>query len=92
MWQCLSHLTGIKQIGFAASMNGSDDDGGEKPQKKLSLKEKLERFKGKKDNGWNSMNEAIDSIATAPMEGEPGKTFHYGNAGLQIVAAIGGGR
>jgi CubicO group peptidase (beta-lactamase class C family) len=22
------------------------------------------------------------------MEGEPGKTFHYGNAGLQIIAAI----
>lgn len=88
IWQCLSHLTGIKQVGFAASMNGSDDDTGEEPQKKLSLKEKLEKFKGKKDNGWNTMEEAIDSIANAPMEGEPGKTFHYGNAGLQIVAAI----
>ncbi len=88
VWQCLSHLTGIKQVGFAASMNGSDDDSGEEPQKKLSLKEKLEKFKGKKDNGWNTMQEAIDSITNAPMEGEPGKTFHYGNAGLQIVAAI----
>ncbi len=88
VWQCLSHLTGIKQIGFAASMNGSDDDSGEEPQKKLSLKEKLDKFKNKKDNGWSTMKEAIDSIANAPMEGEPGKTFHYGNAGLQIVAAI----
>lgn len=88
VWHCLSHLTGIKQIGFAASMNGSDDDSGEEPQKKLSLKEKLDKFKNKKDNGWNTMQEAIDSIANAPMEGEPGKTFHYGNAGLQIVAAI----
>ncbi len=34
------------------------------------------------------MAEAMDSIATQPMEGEPGKTFHYGNAGLQIAAAV----
>lgn len=88
IWQCLSHLTGIKQIGFAASMNGSDDDAGEEPQKRLTLKEKLEKFTTKKDNGWSTMAEAIDSIANAPMEGLPGKTFHYGNAGLQIIAAI----
>lgn len=88
VWQCLSHLTGIKQTGFAATMNGSNDDSGEEPEKKLSLKEKLEKFKNKKDNGWNTMQEAIDGIANTPMEGEPGKTFHYGNAGLQIVAAI----
>ncbi len=88
VWQCLSHLTGIKQTGVAASINGSDDDSGDEPQKKLSLKEKLKKFKNKKDNGWTSMQEAIDSIANAPMEGEPGKTFHYGNAGLQIIAAI----
>ncbi len=88
VWQCLSHLTGIKQTGVAASMNGSDDDSGEEPQKQLSLKEKLEKFKTKNDNGWNTMQEAIDSIAIAPLEGEAGKTFHYGNAGLQIIAAI----
>ena len=88
VWQCLSHLTGIKQVGVAASMNGSNDDSGEEPQKKLSSKEKLDKLKNKKDNGWNSMNEAIDSIANAPIEGESGKTFHYGNAGLQIIAAL----
>ena len=88
VWQCLSHLTGIKQTGVAASMNGSDDDSGDEPQKKLSLKEKMGKFKNTKVNPWNSMQEAIDTIANTPMEGEPGKTFHYGNAGLQIVAAI----
>ena len=88
VWQCLSHLTGIKQVGVAASMNGSNDDSGEEPQKKLSSKEKLDKLKNKKDNGWNSMNEAIDRIANAPIEGESGKTFHYGNTGLQIIAAI----
>lgn len=88
VWHCLSHLTGIKQIGFAASMNGSDDDAGEEPPKKMRFKEKLDRFKNKSDNGWNTMQEAMDSIAKASMEGEPGKTFHYGNAGLQIIAAI----
>lgn len=35
-----------------------------------------------------SMNEAIEQIAMSPMEGEPGKTFRYGNTGLQIIAAI----
>ena len=88
VWQCLSHLTGIKQTGVAASMNGSDDDSGEEPQHKLSFKEKMGKFKNTKVNPWNSMQEAIDTIANTPMEGEPGKTFHYGNAGLQIVAAI----
>jgi len=88
VWQCLSHLTGIKQIGVAATMNGSDDDNGDEVPKKMSLKEKLEKLATKKDNGWNTMQEAIDSIANAPMEGEPAKTFHYGNAGLQIIAAI----
>lgn len=88
VWHCLSHLTGIKQIGVAAAMNGSDDDNGDEVPKKMSLKEKLEKLATKKDNGWKTMQEAIDSIAAAPMEGEPGKTFHYGNAGLQIIAAI----
>lgn len=88
VWQCLSHLTGIKQIGVAATLKGTDDDVEEEPNKKLSLKERLNKLGSKKDNGWNSMAEAIDSIANAPIEGEPGKTFHYGNAGLQIIAAI----
>jgi CubicO group peptidase (beta-lactamase class C family) len=35
-----------------------------------------------------SMGEAIEQIAMTPMEGEPGKTFRYGNTGLQIIAAI----
>lgn len=35
-----------------------------------------------------SMNEAMEQIAMSPMEGEPGKTFRYGNTGLQIIAAI----
>jgi len=39
-------------------------------------------------NNANSMNDAIESIAKADMEGTPGKTFHYNSAGLQIAAAI----
>jgi CubicO group peptidase (beta-lactamase class C family) len=35
-----------------------------------------------------SMDEAIDEIAEMPMEGEPGKVFHYSSAGLQIAGAI----
>ncbi|MGE5106094.1 MAG: serine hydrolase domain-containing protein [Sphingobacteriales bacterium] len=35
-----------------------------------------------------SMDEAINMIASLPMEGEPGKTFHYSNTGLQIAAAV----
>jgi len=37
---------------------------------------------------FKSMDESIAYIAGMPMEGEPGKTFHYGNAGLQIAAAV----
>lgn len=37
---------------------------------------------------WQTMDEAMESIAKENMEGEPGKTFHYGNVGLQIIAAI----
>jgi CubicO group peptidase (beta-lactamase class C family) len=36
----------------------------------------------------SSMDEAIFKIATLPMEGEPGKVFHYSNAGLQIAGAV----
>lgn len=47
------------------------------------LREMLEGMKSVK-----SMADAMDKIANAPMEGTPGKTFHYSNAGLQIIAAI----
>jgi CubicO group peptidase (beta-lactamase class C family) len=36
----------------------------------------------------STMDEAIETIAKMPMEGEPGKVFHYGNTGLQIAAAV----
>jgi CubicO group peptidase (beta-lactamase class C family) len=36
----------------------------------------------------NSMDEAIQNIAQLPMEGAPGKTFHYSNTGLQIAGAV----
>lgn len=35
-----------------------------------------------------NMSESIEQIARLPMEGEPGLSFHYGNAGMQIIAAI----
>jgi CubicO group peptidase (beta-lactamase class C family) len=35
-----------------------------------------------------SMDEAIRYIADMPMEGQPGKVFHYSNAGLQIAGAV----
>lgn len=37
---------------------------------------------------WSSMEDAIQKIAALPMEGKPGKSFHYGNSGLQILAAV----
>ncbi len=94
IWQCLSHLTGIKQVGKAADETDESDTEIENQAPK-SRREKLQQLrnggtknKGKKLNPWTSMAVAMDSIARQPMEGEPGKTFHYGNAGLQIVAAI----
>ena len=36
----------------------------------------------------NSMDDAVATIATMPMEGEPGKVFHYSNEGLQIAGAV----
>ncbi|MDE3253954.1 MAG: beta-lactamase family protein [Bacteroidota bacterium] len=36
----------------------------------------------------NSMDDAIAEIADMPMEGEPGKVFHYSNTGLQIAGAV----
>lgn len=47
------------------------------------LRETFEAFKTIK-----TMNEAIEQIAMLPIEGPPGKTFRYGNTGLQIIAAI----
>ena len=34
------------------------------------------------------MNEMMEKIAEQPMEGEPGKVFHYSSIGLQIAAAV----
>jgi CubicO group peptidase (beta-lactamase class C family) len=48
-----------------------------------SLKESLQGFKDIK-----SMEEAVEKIAALPMEGTPGKTFHYSNTGLQLAAAV----
>jgi CubicO group peptidase (beta-lactamase class C family) len=62
IWQCLSHLTGIKAG---------------------TLKESLNEMKE-----LNNMDEAMASVAKLPMEGVPGKTFHYSNIGLQIAGAI----
>ncbi len=47
------------------------------------LREVFQSFKNIK-----TMGQAIEQIAMSPMEGEPGKTFRYGNTGLQIIAAI----
>jgi CubicO group peptidase (beta-lactamase class C family) len=37
---------------------------------------------------YKSMDEAMASISKQPIEGEAGKTFRYGNTGLQIAAAV----
>lgn len=47
------------------------------------LRETFEAFKNIK-----SMSQAMEQIAMSPMEGTPGKTFRYGNTGLQIMAGI----
>ncbi len=36
----------------------------------------------------SSMDEAITKIANMPMEGTPGKVFHYSSVGLQILGSI----
>jgi CubicO group peptidase (beta-lactamase class C family) len=79
IWQCLSHTTGIKQTGLGEQDESGDSGTG------------LDRFGKLKTLGAgkaNTMDAVMDSIARIPMEGVPGKTFHYGNAGLQIAAAI----
>ncbi len=37
---------------------------------------------------FKSMDDAVENISKMDMEGEPGKTFHYSNVGLQLVGAI----
>jgi CubicO group peptidase (beta-lactamase class C family) len=37
---------------------------------------------------YKGMDEAMASISKQPVEGEAGKTFRYGNTGLQIAAAV----
>jgi len=51
--------------------------------KAASLKDDLAEMRS-----ISSMDEAIQNIARLPMEGEPGKVFHYSNVGLQIAGAI----
>lgn len=51
--------------------------------KAADLKQSLQEMKN-----VESMDEAIEKIAVLPLEGEPGKVFHYSNAGLQIAAAV----
>ncbi|MBS1511381.1 MAG: beta-lactamase family protein [Bacteroidetes bacterium] len=48
-----------------------------------SLRESLQAMKNIK-----SMDEAVAGIAQLPMEGEPGKIFHYSNVGLQLAGAV----
>ncbi len=47
------------------------------------LRDMVEGFKNIK-----TMPAAMEQIAMLPMEGTPGKTFHYSNTGLQIIAGI----
>lgn len=39
-------------------------------------------------NTGTSMENVMNKIAELPMEGEPGKVFHYSSIGLQIAAAV----
>jgi CubicO group peptidase (beta-lactamase class C family) len=48
-----------------------------------SLKEDLQAFKN-----FTSIDEAMQALAIQPMEGTPGRVFHYSNAGLQIAGAV----
>ncbi|HSC39350.1 MAG TPA: serine hydrolase domain-containing protein, partial [Chitinophagaceae bacterium] len=51
--------------------------------KEPPLKESLRNIRAA-----GSMDEAVANIAAMPMEGEPGKVFHYSNAGLQLAGAV----
>ena len=62
VWQCLSHLTGIKAE---------------------EMKDNIKDMRN-----IQSMDDAMQKIAELPMEGEPGKTFHYSSVGLQIAGSL----
>jgi CubicO group peptidase (beta-lactamase class C family) len=47
------------------------------------LREELHEMKD-----FSIMDDAIAAIAKMPVEGQPGKVFHYSNAGLQIAGAV----
>ncbi|MES2108679.1 MAG: serine hydrolase domain-containing protein [Bacteroidota bacterium] len=47
------------------------------------LKENLKEIRNA-----TSMDDAIAEIAKMPVEGQPGKVFHYSNTGLQIAGAV----
>ncbi len=49
----------------------------------LPLKGDLQEMKN-----YSSMDDAMQGIATRPMEGQPGKVFHYSNIGLPIAGAV----
>ncbi|MBS1566851.1 MAG: beta-lactamase family protein [Bacteroidetes bacterium] len=51
--------------------------------KEPPLKQSLQELRAIKN-----MDEAVALIAGMPMEGAPGKTFHYSNAGLQLAGAV----
>lgn len=51
--------------------------------KEPPLKESLGDMKA-----MNNMDDAMARLTTEPMDGEPGKVFHYSNAGLQIAGAV----
>lgn len=51
--------------------------------KPASLKESINEMSQLTD-----MDDAVQKIALLPMEGEPGKVFHYSNVGLQLAAAV----
>lgn len=48
-----------------------------------SLRENLQEMRK-----TNSMDQAMANISLLPMEGEPGKVFHYSNVSLQIAGAV----
>ena len=90
IWQCLSHLTGIKQTGVMDNIVDGED--GENSKGKVNWRDKLKDRSNNqstnKVNSWTSMDAAMDCIANDTIEGVAGKIFHYGNTGLQIAAAI----
>ncbi|WP_078830591.1 serine hydrolase domain-containing protein [Sediminibacterium ginsengisoli] len=51
--------------------------------KAAELKDELQDMRG-----MTSMDDAVRRIAMLPMEGTPGKVFHYSNTGLQLAGAV----